>query len=120
MTLQQITLKDYKKKSIPELQKKLGLKNVHQVPQVDKVVVAIGIGSLATRKSQKDFSEIQENLAKITGQQPRMVLSKKAISNFKLREGMPVMLQVTLRREKAIDFLWRLTTLVLPRVRDFG
>ncbi len=120
MTLQQITLQDYKKKSMPELKKKLGLKNIHQVPQVDKVVVSIGIGSLATRKSQKDFTELQDNLAQITGQRARMVLSKKAISNFKLRENMPVMLQVTLRREKAIDFLWRLTTLVLPRVRDFA
>lgn len=104
---------------MPELKKSLGLKNIHQVPQIDKVVVAMGIGSLATRKSHKDFTEFQENLAMITGQTPRMVLSKKAISNFKLREGMPVMLQTTLRKGKAVDFLWRLTTLVLPRVRDF-
>lgn len=109
-----------KKQGLAELKEKLGLKNVHQVPQIDKVIVAIGIGSLATRKSQKDFSEIQDNLTKITGQVPRLITAKKAVSNFKLRAGMPVMLQVTLRNSKAYDFLWRLTTLVLPRVRDFS
>lgn len=114
-----VTIQEFKKTGIKELQKKLSLKNIHEVPQVDKVIVAIGIGSLATRKSHKDFSEFQDNLAKITGQYPRMILSKQAISNFKLREGLPVMLQVTLRKDKAYDFLWRLTTLVLPRVRDF-
>jgi len=96
------------------------LKNVNETPQIDKVIVAIGIGSLSTRKSQKDFSELQDNLATITGQYPRMILSKQAISNFKLREGLPVMLQVTLRKGMAYDFLWRLTSLVLPRVRDFS
>lgn len=115
-----VTIQEFKKTGIKELQKKLSLKNIHEVPQVDKVIVAIGIGSLATRKSQKDFSEFQDNLAKITGQYPRMILSKQSISNFKLREWLPVMLQVTLRKGKAYDFLWRLTTLVLPRVRDFA
>ncbi|MCA9382611.1 50S ribosomal protein L5 [Candidatus Dojkabacteria bacterium] len=81
-----VTIQEFKKTGIKELQKKLSLKNIHEVPQVDKVIVAIGIGSLATRKSQKDFSEFQDNLAKITGQYPRMILSKQSISNFKLRE----------------------------------
>jgi large subunit ribosomal protein L5 len=115
-----VTIQEFKKTHMPKLQADLGLKNVHQTPQVDKVIVAIGIGSLSTRKSQKDFSELQNNLAKITGQYPRMILSKQSISNFKLREGLPVMLQVTLRKGMAYDFLWRLTTLVLPRVRDFS
>ncbi len=115
-----VTIQEFKKTHMPKLQADLGLKNVHETPQVDKVIVAIGIGSLSTRKSQKDFSELQENLAKITGQYPRMILSKQSISNFKLREDMPVMLQVTLRKGMAYDFLWRLTTLVLPRVRDFA
>ena len=115
-----VTLQEFKKTGTKELKKKLWFKNIHQVPCIDKVIVAIGIWSLATRKSHKDFSEFQENLAKITGQYPRMILSKQAISNFKLREWLPVMLQVTLRKSKAYDFLWRLTTLVLPRVRDFS
>ncbi len=115
-----VTIQEFKKKHLPILQEKLWLKNVHETPAVDKVIVSIGIGSLATRKSQKDFSELEENLTKITGQHPRMIMSKQSISNFKLREWMPVMLQVTLRKGMAYDFLWRLTTLVLPRLRDFA
>lgn len=101
------------------LQKKLDIKNINAVPEVDKVIVAMGIGSLATRKGQKNFEEQQKNLQLITGQKPRMIRSKQAISNFKLREWMPVMLQVTLRGKKAYDFLERFNKLVLPRVRDF-
>lgn len=67
----------------------------------------------------KDFSELQQGLATIAGQQPHMIYSKTSVSNFKLREGMPVMLRVTLRGEKAYDFVERLVTYVLPRVRDF-
>lgn len=114
------TLQEFKKKGVASLQKKLWLKNIHEVPQIDKVIVAMWIGSLATRKSMKDFSELEENMAKITGQVPRMIMSKKAVSNFKLRIDMPAMLQTTLRKGKAYDFLWRMTTLVLPRVRDFA
>ncbi|MEI7477866.1 MAG: 50S ribosomal protein L5 [bacterium] len=101
------------------LQKTLGKKNIHEVPVVDKVIVSVGIGSLATRKGVKDFSDIEKNLIKITGQKPVLIKSKKSISNFKLREDMPVMFKVTLRREKAYEFLDKLTKIVLPRVRDF-
>lgn len=80
----------------------------------------MGVGSLATRKGVKEFTDLEENLEAITGQKPQMILSKKAISNFKLREGMPSMLKTTLRGPKAYDFLERLTQLVLPRVRDFS
>jgi len=104
---------------VSNLQKKLNIKNIHAVPKVDKVIVAMGIGSLVTRKSQKDFSELETNLQQITGQKPRMIKSKQAISNFKLREDMPVMLQVTLRWKKAYDFLQRFTQLALPRSREF-
>lgn len=109
----------FNKEIKPSLQKSLGKKNVHQTPAVDKVIISVGIGSLATRKGVKDFSDIEKNLIKITGQKPMLIKSRKAISNFKLREGMPVMFKVTLRREKAYDFLQKLTTIVLPRVRDF-
>lgn len=102
-----------------ELKETLKKKNIHQVPQLDKVIVTMWIWSLATRKWIKDFSDLQENLALITGQAPHMIYSKKAVSNFKLREWMPVMLRVTLRGKKALDFVERLTTYVLPRVRDF-
>jgi large subunit ribosomal protein L5 len=68
----------------------------------------------------KDFSDLEDNLRAITGQQPQRLLSKKSVSNFKLREGMPVMLKTTLRGEKAYDFVERLSQFVLPRVRDFN
>jgi large subunit ribosomal protein L5 len=111
--------KKFKEKIRYELKDKLGKKNIHEVPQVDKVIVAMGIGNLATKKGMKDFSDLESNLAKITGQKPVIVKAKKSVSNFKLREGMPVMLKVTLRREKAYDFLERLNTYVFERVRDF-
>jgi len=101
------------------LQTSLGKKNLNQVPSVDKVIISVGIGSLATRKGVKDFSDIEKNIVKITGQKPALVKSKRSISNFKLREDMPVMYKVTLRRDRAYDFLQKLTTVVLPRVRDF-
>lgn len=109
----------YKSETRSALKKDLKKGNIHEVPSLDKVVVSIGIGSLATRKGVKDFSDIEKNLAAITGQKPVMIRSKKAISNFKLREDMPVMLKVTLRRQKAYEFLDKLTKIVMPRVRDF-
>lgn len=91
-----------------------------QFPKIDKVIVAVWIWSLATRKWMKDFSEIEKNLHTITWQKNHMILSKKAISNFKLREGMPSMVKTTLRRQKAYDFLFKLANIVFPRVRDFA
>jgi large subunit ribosomal protein L5 len=80
----------------------------------------MGIGSIVTRKWHKDFEEFEKNLAKITWQKPRIVKAKKSISNFKLREWMPVMLQSTLRGNRALDFIERLYKLILPRIRDFS
>ncbi|GHW02638.1 50S ribosomal protein L5 [candidate division SR1 bacterium] len=109
-----------KKELFEQLKDKLQLKNINETPKIDKVVVSMGIGSLVTRKGHKDFEEFERNLKIITGQKPRMCKSKKSISNFKLREGMPVMLNVTLRKDKALDFIERVTKLVLPRIRDFS
>ncbi len=113
------TTKSSNKDWVISLQKKLNIKNINAVPRIDKVIVAVWIWSLATRKGHKNFEEIEQNLQVITGQKPRMIKSRQSISNFKLREGMPSMLQVTLRREKAYSFLDKLTKLVLTRVRDF-
>jgi len=107
--------KDYTK----GLQKKLKITNINAVPKIDSVIITMGIGSMVTRKWHKDFEEFEKNLIKITGQKPRLIKSKQSISNFKLREGMPVMLQTTIRKTKAIDFLDRFYKLVLPRIRDF-
>ena len=106
---------DYKK----NLQKRLNLENINAVPNIESVVVTMGIGSIVTRKWQKDFEEFEKNLKKITWQKPRIIKSKKSISNFKLREWMPVMLQSTIRKRKALEFLDRFYKLVLPRIRDF-
>lgn len=103
-----------------KLKDHLQLKNINQVPRIDKVIVSMGIGSLVTRKGHKDFEEFEKNLIRITGQKPVLIRSKKAISNFKLREGMPVMLKVTLRGVRAYDFLDRFAKMVLPRIRDFS
>lgn len=109
------------KKSTPKAKKeKLGLNNPNALPKIEKIVVACGIGSLVTRKGHKDFDEFEKNLIKITGQKAQMIKSKKSISNFKLREWLPVMLRVTLRKKKAHDFLDRFVKLVLPRIRDFS
>lgn len=110
---------DFKEKIILNLKKDLGQKNVNAVPKIDKVIVSMGIWSLATRKWVKDFSDLISNLEKITWQKSQTIFSRKSVSNFKLREWMPVMLKTTLRREKAYDFIERMRDLVLPRVRDF-
>lgn len=114
------TLQAFRKNKLPALQKTLGIKNINAVPRLDKVIVAVGIWSLVTRKSLKDFDEFEKNLIRMTGQKPRLIKSKKSISNFKLREGLAVMLQVTLRGVRAYDFVDRFVKLVLPRMRDFS
>lgn len=107
----------FKKKIVPELQKELGIKNVMAVPKVQKVVVSAGIGMLM--RNSKDFSHVEEAMAKLTGQKPLLINARKSVSNFKLREGMPNGLQVTLRGKRMWDFLERLVKMALPRVRDF-
>ncbi len=102
-----------------DIQSKLWKKNIFQVPKLIKIVVSSGVWSLHTRKGIKDFAEVEKNIAKITWLKPTYIYSKKAVSNFKLREGMPMMLKVTLRKDKAYQFVERLTNLVMPRVRDF-
>lgn len=108
---------DYRDKVAETLMKSGAYKNKHAVPHLSKIVVSIGIGSYMQKS--KDYSAIEKNLAQLTGQKPVMRKSKKAISNFKLREGMPVGLQVTLRGPRMYAFLSKLINVVLPRVRDF-
>ena len=109
---------DYREKVLPSLQKKLNLSNVNEVPRLTKIVVNTGIGSYITKKD-KDYSPITEGLASITGQKPVLMQAKKAVSNFKLRKGMPSGLKVTLRGQKMFTFLERLINVALPRTRDF-
>jgi large subunit ribosomal protein L5 len=108
----------FKKEIAPKLQKDLGLKNMNAVPKIKKITISVKIGSL-TQKLGKDYSYVVDNLGKIAGQKAVVTKARKAISNFKLREGAPVGVMVTLRGKRMYDFLSKLVNITLPRVRDF-
>ena len=101
----------------PALMKKFNYKSVMQIPKIDKVVINVGCGE--ARDNPKAVDAIVGDIGKITGQKPVVCLAKKSVANFKLREGMPNGVKVTLRGEKMYEFLDRLFNLALPRVRDF-
>lgn len=107
----------YTKEIVPALKEKFGYKSVMQVPVLQKIVVNRGVGAATGDKKLIDNS--LEEITTITGQKAVATLSKKAVSNFKLRENMPIGVKVTLRGDKMYEFLDRLTAIALPRVRDF-
>ncbi len=107
----------FKSEVVPVLQKELDIKNPMAVPKLEKVKLNVGIGTLT--KNTKDFSDVVENVSKIAGQKPVITNAKVAISNFKLRKGMPTGITVTLRGKTMYDFVYRLVNIALPRVRDF-
>jgi large subunit ribosomal protein L5 len=107
----------YQKDIVPVLMKEFSLDNVMQVPRVSKVTVNIGMGE--ARENPKALDAAVSDITQITGQKPIVTKAKKAIANFKLREGMLNGIKVTLRSEKMWAFLDRLMNIVLPRVRDF-
>ena len=100
-----------------ELQKQFGYSNVMQIPRVGKIIVNIGMGESIGNGKAMDAAAA--DLAAVTGQRPIVTKSRKAISNFRLREGMPIGLKVTLRGERMWHFLEKLITVALPRIRDF-
>ena len=101
----------------PALMKKFNYKSVMQIPKIDKVVINVGCGE--ARDNPKAVDAIVGDIGKITGQKPVVCLAKKSVANFKLREGMPNGVKVTLRGERMYEFIDRLFNLALPRVRDF-
>ena len=107
----------YKEKLAPQLLKELNCKNVMEVPRVEKVVVNIGLGEAI--QNPKLLDSAVEELSKITGQKAIITRAKNSIATFKLREDMPIGCCVTLRRDRAYEFLERLINVALPRVRDF-
>jgi len=107
----------YKKELAPALQKQLGLKNVMQVPRLEKIVISVCTSEAV--QNPKILNSVVDEITAITGQKAVMTKSKKAISNFKLRAGLTIGVRVTLRRERMWAFLDRLNSLALPRVRDF-
>lgn len=107
----------YKNEVIPALMKSQGYKNINQVPRIDKIVVNAGLGDI--KDNAKSFSQAVEELGLITGQKPLVTLSKKAVANFKLRQGQKIGAKITLRGNTMWEFLDRLISIALPRVRDF-
>lgn len=107
----------YAQEIVPALKEKFGYKSVMQVPVLKKIVVNRGVGAATGDKKLIDSS--LEEITTITGQKAVATMSKKAVSNFKLRENMPIGVKVTLRGDKMYEFLDRLTAIALPRVRDF-
>jgi large subunit ribosomal protein L5 len=110
-------LKQYNEQVIPNLKKELDQENVHALPKILKVVINMGVGEAVA--DRKKLDEAVEHLALLSGQKPQITRAKKAIAAFRLREGMPIGCRVTLRGAKMYEFLDRLITLALPRVRDF-
>ena len=111
-------LKDYYVSTVaPALMTKFGYKNVMQIPRLDKVVVNVGAGE--AKDNAKAIDAIMGDLSLITCQRPVVCRAKKSVANFKLREGMPIGVKVTLRGEKMWDFVDKLFNIAFPRVRDF-
>jgi len=107
----------YQKEVVPALQKEFGYKNVMAVPKIQKVVVNMGLGEATSNAKIVDTGA--DELARITGQKPVTRRAKKSIAAFKVRKGMPIATMVTLRGERMWEFLDRLMSIALPRVRDF-
>ena len=109
--------KEYKEEVVSNLKKEFGYSNVMQVPKLEKIVISKGVGAAVNDKKLIDHA--LEEITNISGQQAIATLSKKDVASFKLRKGMPIGVKVTLRGERMYEFLDRLVTAALPRVRDF-
>lgn len=107
----------FKKESVPALKKELALKNVNQVPKIKKVVINAGIGRFV--KDANFIDIVEKNISRIAGQKPVRTKAKKAISNFKIRQGQEIGVMVTLRGARMYQFLEKLVRVTFPRVRDF-
>ncbi|MFQ5730624.1 MAG: 50S ribosomal protein L5 [Planctomycetaceae bacterium] len=110
-------LEHYREKVVPALREQLGRHNIHSLPSVRKVVVSMGVGQAI--QDRKVLDEVMAHLGQITGQKPQICRSRKAVSTFRLRKGMEIGCRVTLRGLRMYEFLDRLISLALPRVRDF-
>lgn len=110
-------LERYEKQVLPSLKDQLGRKNLLSLPRLEKIVINMGVGSAITEK--KHMEEAVSALTQISGQKPSITRSRKSIANFKLREGMEIGVKVTLRGARMYEFMDRLISVALPRVRDF-
>ncbi len=107
----------YQNEVLPKLKEELGRSNPMSLPRLEKIVVNMGVGSAVAEK--KHLDDAAEALKQITGQKPVITTARKAIAGFRLREGVPIGCKVTLRRDRMWEFLDRLISLAIPRVRDF-
>ena len=107
----------YRKNIVPQLMKTFGYKNVMQVPRLEKITLNMGLGEAV--QNIKILDSAVEELSLICGQKAVITKAKRSIANYKLREGMPIGVMVTLRRERMLDFFDKLVNIALPRVRDF-
>lgn len=112
-----ILQKEYTENIKSKLKESLGIKNVHQVPKISKIVINMGVKDAVADK--KNIEKAIEILTLITGQKPSVRKAKRSISSFKLREGDPIGVMVTLRGKRMYDFYQKLTSIVFPRLRDF-
>jgi large subunit ribosomal protein L5 len=108
---------EYKEKIIPQMLKEFSYKNVMQVPKLEKIIINMGLGEAV--QNVKVLESAQKELAAIMGQKPVVTRARKAIANFKLRQGMAIGCKVTLRKDRMYEFFDRLVNLALPRIRDF-
>ncbi len=107
----------YKETVMPELSKQFNYKSAMEIPRINKITLNMGLGEALADK--KVIEHAVEDMTKIAGQKPVVTYSRKSVANFKLREGWPIGCKVTLRRERMYEFLDRLITIAIPRVRDF-
>lgn len=107
----------YKNTVVPELMKQFGYKSIMEVPRIEKITLNMGVGEAVADK--KVMEHAVNDLQKIAGQKPVVTVARKSIAGFKIRDNYPVGCKVTLRRERMFEFLDRLVTIALPRVRDF-
>jgi large subunit ribosomal protein L5 len=107
----------YEQEILPTLQEEFGRKNRLSLPRIEKIVVNMGVGSAIQEK--KHLEQAVEAMAQISGQKPIITHARKSVAGFRLREGMPIGCKVTLRRQRMYEFLDRLVSIALPRVRDF-
>lgn len=107
----------YEKEIAPALKEKLNVDNPHRIPKLDKIVINMGIGDAT--QDRKHIESAANDLALITGQKPVTTKARKSNASFKIRDGMAIGLKVTLRRERMYEFLDRLVTIAMPRIRDF-
>jgi large subunit ribosomal protein L5 len=109
--------RDYDERIVPAMTERFGYKNRMEVPKLEKIVINMGVGEATQDKKRVETAAAE--MQAISGQKPVITKAKKSIAQFKLREGMPIGCKVTLRRERMYEFLDRLVTIALPRVRDF-